>query len=381
MVNYYGLASTVAHATIVLFLVTVLGCLGSFLVTKSFSQSKRAVKDIQAIQSAHTTFTPRVGGLVIYLSLLLTFLISKMFFIDLSALNLLILSAIPIFAVGFAEDLGFFMSPYQRLLASVISTVLVLLTHGVWIERISLPIFDYLLGLSVVGILFTVFATVGVSNAFNLIDGLNGLSSYTIISTAVALAVLANRVGHSDAEVLLLFIIASVSGFLIFNFPFAKLFLGDAGAYTLGHLLVWLAIILVNYDDRISPFAILLIFFWPVADTILAIWRRWKTGLPTHRPDRLHFHQLVMRFLEIRYFGRNSRRLTNPIATLILIPFISVPQVLGVVFWEHMYSPIFLTPVVALLFFFSYLSYFKLAKKRRPGGLVKYSACSSNTDE
>ena len=381
MVNYYGLASNVAHATIVLFLVSALGCLGSFLLSKSFTQNKRAVRDIQAIQSAHTTFTPRVGGLVIYLTLLLTFLISKMFFIDLSALHLLILSAIPIFAVGFAEDLGFYMSPYQRLLASIISTILVLVTHGVWIDSVSLPIFDYFLGLAVVGILFTVFATVGVSNAFNLIDGLNGLSGYTVISTAAALAVLANRVGHSDAEVLLLFLIASVSGFLIFNFPFAKLFLGDAGAYTLGHLLVWLAIILVNHDDRISPFAILLIFFWPVADTILAIWRRWKTGLPTHRPDRLHFHQLVMRFLEIRYFGRNRRRLTNPIATLILIPFISAPQVLGVLFSEHIYYPIFLTLVVALLFILSYLSCFKLAAKRRSRGLVKYSAGASITDE
>ena len=381
MVNYYGLASNVAHATIVLFLASALGCLGSFLVSRSFSKSKRAVRDIQAIQSAHTTFTPRVGGLVIYLTLLLTFLISKIFFIDLRALHLLILSAIPIFAVGFAEDLGFYMSPYQRLLASIISTILVLVTHGVWIDNVSLPIFDYFLELAIVGILFTVFATVGVSNAFNLIDGLNGLSGYTVISTAAALAVLANRVDHSDAEVLLLFLIASVSGFLIFNFPFAKLFLGDAGAYTLGHLLVWLAIILVDYDDRISPFAILLIFFWPVADTILAIWRRWKTGLPTHLPDRLHFHQLVMRFIEIRYFGRNRRRLTNPIATLILIPFISVPQVLGVVFWQHIYSPIFLTPVVALLFFFSYLSCFKLATKGRSRGLVKYSACASSTDE
>ena len=65
--------------------------------------------------------------------------------------------------------------------------------------------------------------------------------------------------------------------------------MGDAGAYTLGHLLVWIAIILVNQNALISPFAILLIFFWPVADTGLAIWRRWKLGNPSDRPDRLTF--------------------------------------------------------------------------------------------
>ena len=91
-----------------------------------------------------------------------------------------------------------------------------------------------------------------------------------------------------------------------FEFPFGKIFLGDAGAYALGHLLVWSAILIVNQSTEISPFAVLLIFFWPVADTGLAIWRRWKLGNPAGRPDRLHFHQLAMRFLEIRFFGEKG---------------------------------------------------------------------------
>ena len=130
-----------------------------------------------------------------------------------------------------------------------------------------------------------------------------------------------------------------VLGFMVLNFPLGRIFLGDGGAYALGHLLVWSAIILINSSTEISTFAILLIFFWPVADTGLAIWRRWKLGNPTDRPDRLHFHQLAMRFLEIRFFGRDRREITNPLATLILIPLISAPQLLGILFWDNFKAP------------------------------------------
>ena len=113
---------------------------------------------------------------------------------------------------------------------------------------------------------------------------------------------------------------------MLLNFPLGKILPGDAGAYAMGHVLVCNAILLVNQTSEISPFAILLIFVWPVADTLLAIWRRWKKKRRADQPDRLHFHQLVMRFLEIRFLGRNQRHLANPIATIFLLPCIAVPQ-------------------------------------------------------
>ena len=155
------------------------------------------------------------------------------------------------------------------------------------------------------GILFTIFAAVGVVNAFNLIDGLNGLSSYVTISVAFALSIIAFQTGNTQISIFLVLIVSSVLGFMALNFPIGKIFLGDGGAYLLGHLLVWSSIILNSNESAVSAFAILLVFFWPVADTGLAIWRRWKLGNPADRPDRLHFHQLVMRFLEIRFFGRS----------------------------------------------------------------------------
>ena len=152
---------------------------------------------------------------------------------------------------------------------------------------------------------------------------------------------------------------------MVLNFPMGKIFLGDGGAYALGHLLVWSAIILVNGVTDVSAFAILLVFFWPVADTGLAIWRRWKLGNPTDRPDRLHFHQLAMRFLEIRFFGRDRREVANPLATLVLIPMISAPQVLGVLFWDDFGASVLSTLGVAIIFVATYLIGIRVAKRGR----------------
>ena len=215
------------------------------------------------------------------------------------------------------------MSPKVRLIASAVSSLIVISLFGVWLSKLGIPGIDTLLKFAPFGILFTVFATVGVVNAFNLIDGLNGLSSYVTISVAFSLSITAFNAGNNQFSIFLVLVAAAVSGFSVLNFPVGKIFLGDGGAYALGHLLVWSAIILISIATDVSPFAILLIFFWPVADTGLAIWRRWKSGNPADRTDRLHFHQLAMRFLEIRFFGRVHREISNPVATIILSPLIS----------------------------------------------------------
>jgi UDP-N-acetylmuramyl pentapeptide phosphotransferase/UDP-N-acetylglucosamine-1-phosphate transferase len=215
------------------------------------------------------------------------------------------------------------------------------------------------------GILFTIFATVGVVNAFNLIDGLNGLSSYITVSVAFSLSIIAFQAGNTQISIFLVLLVAAVLGFMVLNFPMGKIFLGDGGAYAMGHLLVWSAIILFDSASEVSAFAILLVFFWPVADTGLAIWRRWRLGNPTDRPDRLHFHQLAMRFLEIRIFGRDRREISNPLATLILIPLISAPQVAGILFWDDVKATVWSALGVSIVFVATYLIGIRIAKTGR----------------
>ena len=159
------------------------------------------------------------------------------------------------------------MSSRTRLFASVVSSSLAILLLKVWLTRLGVPGLDALLSFIPFALVFTIFAAVGVVNAFNLIDGLNGLSSFVAISVALSLSIIAFNTGNTQIMIFLILIIASVIGFMILNFPMGWIFLGDGGAYALGHLLVWSAIILSNSSLDVSPFAILLIFFWPVADT------------------------------------------------------------------------------------------------------------------
>ena len=94
------------------------------------------------------------------------------------------------------------------------SGVLALIFFGVWLTKIGIPGIDYLLYFAPIGILFTIFATVGVVNAFNLIDGLNGLSSYISISTAIALSIVAFKIDNNTK----LQSFSIVDGFLFLGF-------------------------------------------------------------------------------------------------------------------------------------------------------------------
>ena len=361
-----------------LFFVSFILCL-IIILSSGYGFARRGDSDEVAVQSAHSGFVPRVGGLAIYISILVLIPLLSFGFIPLSVvfdldadqLALLILSAAPVFSVGLAEDLGYRMSPKARLFAPQFPVLwrFYYLKSGCQTWRAGV---DTLLMFAPFGILFTIFATVGVVNAFNLIDGLNSLSSYVTVSVRISVSFIAFNAGNMQISIFLVLVIASVMGFMMLNFPFGRIFLGDGGAYALGHLLVWSAIILVNSASEISPFSILLVFFWPVADTVLAIWRRWKLGSPTDRPDRLHFHQLAMRFLEIRVLGRDRREIANPLATLILIPLISSPQVLGVLFWDNLKATVWSTLSVGLLFVMTYLVGIVVAKKRRSTNLKYY---------
>ena len=158
------------------------------------------------------------------------------------------------------------MSPKARLIASVVSSFIAILLFKVWLHSLGIPGVDTLLMFAPIGILFTIFATVGVVNAFNLIDGLNGLSSYVTVSVSVALSIIAFQAGNAQVSIFLVLLVAAVLGFVVLNFPFGMIFLGDGGAYALGHMLVWSAIILINGATEVSTFYTPY-FFGQAADT------------------------------------------------------------------------------------------------------------------
>jgi UDP-N-acetylmuramyl pentapeptide phosphotransferase/UDP-N-acetylglucosamine-1-phosphate transferase len=347
--------------------------LTSLLIIVWFARTKtQRLKrnDTSAVQASHLNPTPRIGGLAIIIALIVAAALSH------SADNwttfvLFLVSAMPVFVVGLAEDLGYSASPRRRLLAATVSGAVFIALIGQWVLRTGILGLDTALHWSPFAVAFSLFLAVGISHAFNLIDGLNGLAGFTAFAASLALATIAHQSALTEHRDILLTISAAIIGFLVFNFPFGKIFLGDAGAYAIGHLLVWMSVSILWNAPDVSPFAMLLIFFWPIADTLLAITRRLSLGKPIAQPDRLHFHQLIMRGVEIGLLGRKKRRIANPLATLFTLPFIFAPMIAGVMFALDHRAAVMACGLSAVAFIATYKTGMWIAPKLRRSACPK----------
>lgn len=246
-----------------------------------------------------------------------------------------LISVLPVFIAGLAEDLGYFVSPRSRIFFALVSAIVAVALTGVWVSRANSPILDWAMAVPAIGITLTVFFSAGFCHAVNLIDGMNGLAGTTIITGALGCFSVALLAAQPTIAFLALLLASAVAGFLLMNWPSARLFLGDAGAYSVGHLLVWLLILLSSYTAEAAIPALLLMIFWPLADVLHTMLRRWAKGVSILKPDRMHLHQKVRRALDIRFFGYRGRSRSNPLTTLILLPFIVSPVATGVIFWNN----------------------------------------------
>lgn len=324
--------------------------------------------DLKARQASHAVPTPRLGGVAILVGLAVALALALPGTSPV-LLATLLCAALPLIIAGLLEDIGHPMSPRARLLAAGLSAALMILLTGFVVPRTGSEMLDPWFRLLPVTAVFTIFATTGVSHAFNLIDGLNGLAGFTALICSAALAVICAFAGLTDLREVLALLQAAVLGFLILNFPRGLVFLGDAGAYCLGFLLAWIAVAMLVLAPAISPWALVLVFFWPIADTILAMARRAAGRKATAHPDRMHVHQVVMRGIEIKLIGPKLRHRANPLASLILIPFMAMPSLAGVVFWNDDTAAFTATLAFALLFTLSYRSAVLLVRSRAMLGL------------
>ncbi|MEC8462179.1 MAG: glycosyltransferase [Pseudomonadota bacterium] len=278
-----------------------------------------------ARQSSHTRPTPRLGGVVLIFGVL-----SGMMFMDEAAqllLGLVLLSAVPVFAGGIGEDTGFNVSARKRLALAALSSVLAMTLFGVWIPPINLPVLETVMGIPILAMILTVLVSSGVCHSINLVDGLNGLAIGICVLVAFGLLAIAHHTGDDEIVIALKLFLACVGVIFFFNFPRGLIFFGDSGAYTAGHILTWIGLLLLNRNPEIAPSVMLLVFFWPITEMLWSICRRLISGKPISMPDRLHFHQVLMRVLEVLYFGKDKLAIVNPLTTVFILPVAVVPMV------------------------------------------------------
>ena len=268
------------------------------------------------VQAIHSHVVPRIGGLCV----MLTLFGAITFFSDpVPKVGWLLLSAAPVILFGIAEDVKIRISPTARLVAAAFSGALAIYVFDVWLIRIDVPYFDEWLQLAAFGVVFSIIASTTLCHAYNLIDGLNGLSSGIFI-IAMANIALMTWTGDRDAIAfsasLLVF---ATLGFWVVNFFTGQIFLGDGGAYFFGHAVAWMSILTAVYYPNVSPWALLLNTIIPVVDTLMAIFRRYQNRQKLASPDKEHLHHIL--YAVIGHIGNEhlNRHWQNGIASGLLL--------------------------------------------------------------
>ena len=147
--------------------------------------------------------------------------------------------------------------------------------------------------------LFTVFAVGGVTHSVNIIDGLNGLAGGAVCIMLGGLATLGWLYGDTVVMKLCLWGIAGLVGFMLLNYPFGKIFLGDGGAYLAGFWLAECAVLLLVRNPEVSTWTVLLCCLYPVLETAYSMFRRHVIHkVPSGLPDMAHMHQLLYKWLK-----------------------------------------------------------------------------------
>ena len=282
----------------------LIGCLVTFMVGALIILTQRwhgrwTHDEHDGIQKFHSQPTPRIGGLAIVAGAFISgFVIDA----ELKALvsPLLISGLIPFF-FGFREDITKQVSVGDRLLATMAGAVAAMMLTGIYLNHLDVPGLDWLMQWWPIGALVTIVAISGVTNAINILDGFNGLASGTAAIIFSFFTWMAYQANDMLLASLCLMLASTLLGFMLLNYPFGKIFLGDAGAYFVGFLVAWIALLLPMRNDEISPWASLLVCAYPVVEVLYSMVRRKLSQHQVGQPDNLHLHTIIYTRLARRY--------------------------------------------------------------------------------
>jgi UDP-N-acetylmuramyl pentapeptide phosphotransferase/UDP-N-acetylglucosamine-1-phosphate transferase len=313
-----------------------------WVIRSSHLHSKfSADSDTTAIQKFHSHIVPRIGGLGILLGLIVSLVVRRL---ENEAVGnfglLLIASSLPAFLFGFLEDITKKVGVKVRLIASFIAAAIAGHLLGGWLTSVQIfGIDNLMLAYPALAIGITCFAVAGVANAFNIIDGYNGLSSMVAIIILSGLSYVAFQVGDTQIMIAALAMIGALLGFLVWNYPRGLIFLGDGGAYLVGFWIAELSVLLTARHPEVSKWFPLLLCIYPIFETLFTIYRRviLKRVHPG-MPDALHLHQLIYRRI-VRWDSTNQNQQLQIYRNSMTSPYLWLLCLLGVIpavlFWRY----------------------------------------------
>ena len=276
-------------------------------------------------QKIHKGNIKRIGGLSIVFSMIIFLIIEIVFFGNNSDFKLyfIFFYCCIIFLIGFLEDLIKDIKPRTRLLLLFICSCLWLIDSENLIRYTNIDFIDNLIQIEIISIILTLFCIISSINATNMMDGANGLLTIFVISVCSILSFYAFNANDTILLKFLFMLIGSFLGFLIFNWPKAKIFLGDGGSYFIGSILSSLLIFMSNHLSNFNMLNALVIMLYPSWELMFTVFRRVYSSSKITEPDNLHLHTIIhanikRMNLTIKY-KINSNALSGLIVNLIAL--------------------------------------------------------------
>ena len=283
--------------------------LGTFLISFLFTyiaikiSHKFKLYDKVEERKVHSGNIPRIGGISIFLSLAFGIVLSEIFLSkivfarphNLKMLFIYLFSMAVIFALGLVDDIKG-LGAYSKFPVEF-AVALLLYFYGFKIEFLSLP-WGGNIKLGIFAPVITMLWIVGVMNAINLIDGLDGLAAGISIFASTSMLAIFLLKARLEFAAVIAGLIGALLGFIPYNLNPARIFLGDCGSLTIGFILATFALKSSEKANlAISLSVAVIILFIPILDTLFAIYRRVRKKAPIFSADNDHIHHRLLRKL------------------------------------------------------------------------------------
>ena len=313
----------------------VLSLIGSILLTpwvKKIAYQVGAV-DIPNDRKVHLKPIPRIGGVAFFLSILVVnVLFNKSLIVE-----KIIFGGLLVFLVGLLDDFVE-LKPKPKFWLTFLA-VLIAVFIGVRVNVWRIPYTKIIIKGFWADVITFVWL-LGITNAMNFIDGLDGLAGGVAVISSFSLLIISLILGRFEMALLLSSILGSVLGFLFYNFPPASIFMGDSGAMFLGFILGAISIIgVLKVSTIINLFFPIVVLGFPVLDTAFSIIRRLLEGRAPWKYDKDHLHHRFLRIgmkteqsIAFIYLITICMSLLAIIISLLQDPYISAILLFGTLF-------------------------------------------------